>query len=136
MVAEWAGKYIGIPFKTRGRDFSGVDCWGVIYLVLKNEFGLTNLKSFHERYETVEDEDKLQRIIEAEKGSWIPVPEGSERPGDAVVLRIWKAHCHIGVVIGDGYMLHALKDINVCREKYNGILWRRRIIGFFRYPGM
>ena len=30
-------KYINIPYKHLGRDFNGVDCFGICYLILKEE---------------------------------------------------------------------------------------------------
>ena len=33
-------KYLGIPFKHRGRDFNGVDCYGLLVLYFKTELGI------------------------------------------------------------------------------------------------
>ena len=34
----WAKKYVGIPFVTSGRDMSGCDCYGLVRLILTNEY--------------------------------------------------------------------------------------------------
>jgi len=53
-------KYIGIPYKHKGRDFDGCDCFGLCWLILINELNVdipdfTDLKYTKEFYRRKED---------------------------------------------------------------------------------
>ena len=32
-IPDWASEYVGIPYRTHGRDRSGADCWGLICMI-------------------------------------------------------------------------------------------------------
>ena len=34
-------KYLEIPYKPLGRDWNGCDCWGLLCLIAKGEYGIT-----------------------------------------------------------------------------------------------
>ena len=34
-MEHWANKYIGIPYKRRGRGMDGMDCWGLLISVME-----------------------------------------------------------------------------------------------------
>lgn len=73
---HWSHLYVGLPHKPGGRDRSGLDCWGLLRLVYKEQFDidLPDLPGIHaakvlETCHTVESEIKE---------SWIEIPEPVE----------------------------------------------------------
>lgn len=132
-VPFWAGRYIGLPFKLHGRDRSGLDCWGLVRLVMAEQFGKA-LPSYSSKYERETQEVVLGDLITQEAELfWQPVPSGQEAVGDVIVLRMRGRPMHVGIVIGDRHMLHIERGIDSCIEKYNGIRWMHRIFGFYRH---
>jgi cell wall-associated NlpC family hydrolase len=55
------------------------------------------------------------------------------QPGDAILIRSLNPRWHIGVVCGDGYMLHSREGAGVAKERYNSFPWKARIEGFYRW---
>ena len=55
------------------------------------------------------------------------------QPGDAILIRSLNPRWHIGVVCGDGYMLHSREGAGVANERYNSFPWKARIEGFYRW---
>ena len=43
---HWANQYLSVPYLDGGRDFSGMDCWGLVRHVLHYQYGWPLLKSF------------------------------------------------------------------------------------------
>ena len=54
-------------------------------------------------------------------------------PGDAILIRWLNPRWHIGVVCGDGWMLHSREGVGVLKERYNSFPWKARIEGFYRW---
>ncbi|MBI1215693.1 MAG: phage tail protein [Alphaproteobacteria bacterium] len=131
-VPIWAGHYIGLPFKSQGRDRAGVDCWGLVRLALAEQFGLA-LPSFAREYQRTLDAARIPALIERETPLWRAVSSGEEKQGDVIVLRVRGRPMHVGLVLGDGQMLHVELGIDSAIERYDGPQWRERIFGFYRY---
>lgn len=133
MRARWAGRYVGLPFAPLGRDRHGLDCYGLLALVYREQFGI--ILPEYSYPGTLERGAVATVADEAAAGEcWQPTP--SPAPGDAVLLALLALPVHCAIVVGDGYMLHALARANSCIERYNGPLWQRRIVGFYRHRDM
>ena len=131
-VPFWAGHYIGLPFLDHGRDRSGLDCWGLVRLIMAEQFGIA-LPSYVREYQRTTQADKIGALIERESSKWKPVPAASEICGDTVVLRVRGKPMHVGLVLGDRQMLHIESGINSVIERYSGANWAERVCGFYRY---
>jgi len=128
--------YIGIPFKDFGRDHNGVDCWGLLRLIYKEQLGI-ELPSYVSEYNSTEDAQQLGSLILCHlPEQWREVPLGQEVPGDGVLLRLQGMPMHVGVVVRPGWMIHVHKGIDTCLERYDQAKWRLRITGIYRHEGM
>jgi cell wall-associated NlpC family hydrolase len=131
MMYEWVKKYIGIPFESSGRTMDGCDCYGLVRLVLRTEYGkeLPELSGDYTDALNLAETAKLfaekRPVLAAEK-----LPGPRER---AIVVIAEHGHpCHIGIVAGSGYILHTgRKTGSVCqRDTHPGL--RGRIEGYYR----
>ncbi len=128
-------RYIGLPYKDKGRSIEGVDCWGLVRLVYQAEFGI-ELPSYTECYASATEAAEIDKLITGERGAWTEVLPGQERLGDIIVLRLLGHPMHVGVIVEPGMMVHILEGVNAVCERYTGILWRRRIVCILRHEGM
>ena len=138
MFPDWVNAYVGLPFRAHGRDRDGVDCWGLVRLVLADQFG-TRLPSYAGGYASVEDAEDIGRLIRGEMGPWREIVPGQEQAGDVVLMRLMNQPMHVGVVVAPssegGWMLHIEDGIDACLEPYDGAKWRRRVLGLYRHGG-
>ena len=133
-VPNWAADYVGLPFRAHGRDWDGVDCWGLVRLVLADQFG-TRLPSYAGGYASVEDAEDIGRLIRGEMGPWREVAPGEVQAGDVVLMRLLNQPMHVGVVVATNWMLHIEDGIDACLERYDGQRWCQRVMGIYRHVG-
>ena len=128
----WTNNYIGLPYKPKGRDRSGVDCWG-LHRLIKQEVKGVLLPDFTQSYLDPDDSDSVARLVLAEaRKNWMPVQHGEELPFDVIVLRLKSSPMHIGTVVRPGVMIHVLDGTCAVLEEYNTGTWCHRITGFHR----
>ena len=131
MVAGWVSDYIGIPYQDKGRTVAGCDCWGLVRLVLFQQWGRV-LPSLDESYEKVDPAmtaklvDQTSALVNAKR---VEAPE----PGDVVVMRsLASPSAHVGIVVPGGYLLHVDRGITARVERLDSPRISHRIEGYYR----
>ena len=129
MTPDFA-RYVGIPFADHGRDASGCDCWGLVRLFYREQFGI-ELSDMGPAYRDTTDADGMRRVHEDQLACWRPVNDPA--PGDAVLLAVLGAPVHVGVALDRRRMLHAQRGVDVVIERLDRPLWQNRFKGFYRH---
>lgn len=129
MIPEWVEKYIGVPFEARGRHYSGVDCWGLVRMVLSEEFGKP-LPCLASEYQEI-DPRVTERLV-SETRSMIDAARVEEpQAGDIVVMRISGHPCHVGIYCGHGIVLHVEAGKNAITHRVDSHYLKNRIEGYY-----
>ena len=126
-LTEFATKIIGTPFVDRSCSYSGIDCWRLIVLAYKECCGI-NLPDGIE-YSCFEPERAREALISGTKKEWLSIQSGLEKTWDVICFR----PCHVGLILGQGKMLHVRENGSVCIERYLSPLWKSIIFGIYRY---
>lgn len=122
-------KYIGLKYKEKGRDFDGLDCWGLARLFYKNEFKI-DLPSFSSEY-TQTDVQRIEELIAQYKEGWESIEQPEE--GSIVLFRVLGSESHVGIVINKEQFLHVRENQDSAIENLSSPFWKKRIVGYFRY---
>jgi len=126
-------KYLDIPFVEKGREFSGCDCWGLVVLFFKTEFGI-NIEDHSAEYKDVHDLQSIAGISAKEKDRWIKV-EGNPQRGDVAEICWGRNNYHVGIVPTAGYLLHIEEGTTARIVPLRSERIKRRIINFWRHVG-
>lgn len=122
-VDPWWVKYIGIPYLDKGRDPSGLDCWGLVRWVYAEERNLI-LPSLHHHDGLDSIRQMLaQHIDDYEK---LDKPE----PWAIALFRSMITAMHVGIMIDDTRMLHAVNGKDTCIEPV--ATYQFRLKGFYK----
>jgi len=129
MVADWADEYVGIPWRWRGRDRDGVDCWGLVCLVFWERRSMRlpeyTYHSVGGGGATIEAERRHWRRITRPQVMDVAMIDACRRQTDGSLIHgVW----HLGINVGGGYILHTIEGLGVvlmraCRLKIEG--WYR-----------
>jgi cell wall-associated NlpC family hydrolase len=135
VIAPWAQKYVGAPFKDGGRTLEGFDCYGLLSGVYRNEFHI-EIPSYEGAYVSAHERDEIAALLEDRipADAWVPVT-GVPRVGDAVVFRVLNQPWHVGVMVSPTEFLHVEAAQGTATiERLDSFRWARRRHAVYRHP--
>ena len=131
---EFINKALLVKFKDKGRDFSGVDCYGILHLAYKEILGI-ELPSFIDDYVNAGDTKASRRVIKdiilAQKHHWNKIDHYYQAL-DVVLFRFGDLETHLGLMINNKKFIHCEKKINTVVERLDSVKWKKRIEGIYR----
>ncbi len=126
MRADWPAKYVGIPYRGKGRDGDGLDCLGLLYLIYANEYGI-KLPDY-DNY-THEDNGSIEGVFKNGIGEWCRIE--SRPPGALVMLTIGGHTTHLGIMIGGSQFIHSMQGCDAAIDSLDSYRWKNRIEGIY-----
>ena len=123
-------KYLGIPFKHRGADWCGVDCYGLLRLFYKTEFNI-NIPDYE--YDEEWCSIGFDWIKEYYKNNWIKLHAPIQYGVVGFRLPGYEVEHHLGIILHDLNMfLHSPLNKQVCVSKLSNKFWIRAISSFYK----
>lgn len=113
-LADFTRAAIGVPFREKGRDRDGWDCWGLVVCAFRAVRGVP-LPGYADSYDGVRDADRLAKIVARETAlGWQKV----ERPApmDVAILLRRRRPSHCALVLDRRRMLHVEEGVATCIE--------------------
>lgn len=146
-VPEWVTQYVGIPFADKGRTRAGCDCWGLVRLVLAEQFGI-ELPDYADAYSDAHDHASVAAAVQAGlREGWTEIDRKHEPPrcGDLLVVNVAMRPWHCGLMVTPERFLHCptqqsretgLEIGSSCHERLDSAMFRNRIEGIHRHTSM
>lgn len=126
-IKKFALRAESVPWVDQGRDWSGWDCWGMVRMAYRECCGI-DLPAGAEY--SCRRPLTAQRVLTEGFQDWPEVSWGQERLADLILVR----PCHVGLVLGQGLMLHCTEDFGrTIRHRYDNVLFRGQLIGVYRH---
>jgi len=134
---HWADRYIRIPFVDGGRDASGLDCFGLVRMVLKEHKGI-DLPAYGEI--SAQDLAAIARTMNAGAEEEIWLDADKPQPFDVAVMK-WFARPsagagHVGIVIDGNRILHTEGHSGPVIADIGHFSIKRRILFYRRHRSL
>lgn len=126
---SWSNRWVGIPKLDHGRSRCGVDCWGLVYLVYREDLGIT--LPDYDGYGSVAEHAEIASLIDGAAQSAIWQRADDPLPYDVAMFRLGRWNAHVGLVVRPGLMLHVTGDAS--KHEHLGCgPWMHRLQGYWR----
>ena len=119
----WCAPFIGIPYIDYGRNYCGLDCWGLVRLVILERTGIEL-----PLYSTdPKDNASVHREINTEKksGRWLNIKADNVQALDVAVIATpcrlsesWEfVPLHVGIIVSPEWLLHTERATGAVLQK-------------------
>lgn len=127
----WVKKYVGISFKSGGRDRDGTDCYGLVRLILNTEYGF-DLPLLDSGYTDALDKSQTQALFDAN----VPLLCGEriEGPEEKAVALIKSRGLptHVALYAGGGFIIHSIGRLGAVCERISTPGLSQTVQGWYR----
>lgn len=127
----WWNSYSGIPFANMGSALSGCDCWGLVRLVYRQEFGVDLPGPV---MDVSGPRDRMEAAIHCQRDAlWERTPD--PQPGDVALFRIGGHESHVGLVTVPGMILHVRQGQDSVVVPLGSKHFGETLRGYYHYAG-
>ena len=119
-------RYRRTPYCELGRTVAGLDCWGFFAAYFREVHGIELPDPMQPA--GPELEEALRRDLD-----WPEIKK--PLPECGVFMRLAGVP-HVAIYQQDGYFLHCARSVGVVSERLAGLLWERRIKGYYMHPSL
>jgi len=127
-------KYINLKYKHKGRDFDGVDCYGLVWLILKNELEIVLPEQEYTQKWYLEGKNYIVEISK-DLENWSKISLEQLKPYDVILFYNSPNKIivnHMGIFIGEDKFIHIDESHNSLLDRLNNF-WKSRIYTILRY---
>jgi len=123
-------KYLNIPYKDFGRDYDGIDCYGLFLLIYKEELGII-LPDY--MFDKSCMEDASDWYVEDYPKFFKAIGKGDKMQAfDALMFRHKGMDTHVGIAINDAEFLH-VSSRRVRKDSIRNEILQRKLVDIYRY---
>lgn len=127
LVPLWVGRYLKIPYKRYGMDRAGLSDWGLVRLIMQEQFGRA-LPSYIST-----NAAGIQKALQGGRTYKAIHPSDFEL-GDILSFDAGrKDQFTFGLCLAPGLMLYCAQHKEVCTIRYLEHYWSERLVGGYRY---
>lgn len=111
MLPAWADQYVGLPFQWNGYDRDGIGCYGLVALVMREQFGIDM-----PRHDDVAEllADGSQADVPHVPG-WQQIDMAEAQAGDVLHMKGFHGGklvpMHIGAFVSPRHVLHIEQEV-------------------------
>ena len=121
-------KYLTIPYVHLGRDFNGIDCYGLLKLFYQEEFNI-DLPDYS--YEQDWHSKGLSLIQEQYWKCFRKIEEPIKYCAVGFTTLARRGMTHIGIMLDQLRFLHVPRNQSVCVSKTTDRYWGKVLFGFY-----